>query len=222
MTHLNDISKSILISLAATGLLSFGITAQAASQAKAQETGAQQQSAGEQASQSMQSANQSNVEEKQQAPSNAQKQEPGGKIIFVQQSSQILASSIMGMSIQNGTNKDAAQIGTINDLIMNKQHQLVGIVVGVGGFLGIGQKNVGIPWSDVRDIDPKKGVAVVDVTKKELAKAPAFTTKQEMQQKKKQQEVLQKQRQETKKRQEQQQKAQEIMRQKAQPKQDNP
>ncbi len=196
MYRLNKVSKSIFISLATAGLLSFGITAQAASQTGNQSTDVQSQSSGEQ------------------SDANVAQQGSGGKIIFVQKSSQVLASSIMGMSIQNGTGKDAAQIGTINDLIMNKQHQLVGIVVGVGGFLGIGQKNVGIPWTEVRNINPEKGVAVVDVTKKELSQAPAFTTKHEKKQQEKQQQQLQKQREQAAQQQEKQQKALDLMKQK--------
>ncbi len=94
-------------------------------------------------------------------------------------SSQILASSILSMSIQNRSGDDAKRIGTVNDLIMDKHHKLVGIVVGVGGFLGMGQKNVGIPWSAVANVNSEKRVAVVNVTKAELQEAPAFATTQD-------------------------------------------
>lgn len=109
-----------------------------------------------------------------------------------QESSQVLASSIIGMTIQNSTDKEAEQIGSVNDLIMNEQNQLVGVVVGVGGFLGIGEKNVGIPMAAVTDIDAKKDIAVVTVSKKQLQNAPAFTTKKEQKQEQKQKQMQQK------------------------------
>src|SRR5699024_9165190 len=111
--------------------------------------------------------------------------------ITSQKSSQVLASSLMGLSIQNKQGDDAKSIGTVTDLIMNKDHQLVGIVVGVGGFLGIGQKSVGIPWNEVKNLDPTDGVAIVKVSKKQLEDAPSFTTKE--QQKQKQQQKMQQQ-----------------------------
>lgn len=103
----------------------------------------------------------------------------GVDFIKEEKSSQMLASSILSMSIQDKPGKDADRIGTVNDIIMDKDRKLVGIVVGVGGFLGMGQKNVGIPWSEVKNIDPQRRVAVVNVTKKQLQNAPAFATSQD-------------------------------------------
>lgn len=107
--------------------------------------------------------------------------QPAGEAPFIteQKSSQTLASSIMGMSIHNGTGKDAKDIGKVTDLILDKDHKLTGVVVGVGGFLGIGQKDVGIPWSKVQDIDPEAQVAIVDMSKEALEKAPPFTSIEE-------------------------------------------
>ncbi len=106
----------------------------------------------------------------------------GDQFITAQKSTQVLASSIIGMSIKNSARQDAEEIGTVNDLIMNKDHKLVGVVVGIGGFLGLGQKSVGIPWNEVKNMDPQKGVAVVNVTKKQLQDAPEFKSKQTQQQ----------------------------------------
>src|SRR6185312_12546385 len=99
----------------------------------------------------------------------------GAPFITEQQSSQTLASSIMGMSIHNEPGKDAKTIGKVTDLILDKDHKLAGVVVGVGGFLGLGQKDVGIPWSKVEQINPETHVAVVDMSKEALEKAPPFS-----------------------------------------------
>lgn len=110
-----------------------------------------------------------------------------------QKSSQVLASSLIGITVKNGAGKNAKELGTINDLIMNQQHQLVGVVIGVGGFLGIGQKSVGVSWDAVQNLDPQKGIAVVNATQKQVQNAPSFTTTQEKQQKQKSQQVKQQQ-----------------------------
>src|SRR5215475_4466269 len=42
---------------------------------------------------------------------------------------------------------DNASIGSVNDLLFDKSGKIIGVVVGVGGFLGIGAKNVAIDMS---------------------------------------------------------------------------
>lgn len=172
--------KQLSFAILCSAFLALGTNAQAAS-----ENGNQQNNTQQQSSQSEQQGN-SNQQAHSQQKSSQQKAQGNGKAQFLskQKSSQVLASSIMGMSIKNKASDDADEIGTVNDLIMNKEHKLVGVVVGVGGFLGAGEKSVGIPWSEVKHINLKKGVAVVKVTEDQLDDAPSFTTKQEQQQQK--------------------------------------
>jgi PRC-barrel domain len=42
------------------------------------------------------------------------------------------------------TNKDGQTIGTISDLIVGSGEKIEGVVLGVGGFLGVGEKKVGV------------------------------------------------------------------------------
>lgn len=102
-----------------------------------------------------------------------------GGFITQQKSSQLLATNVIGMSIRNSSSPDAKEIGKVTDLIMDQDHKLVGVVVGVGGFLGIGQKDVGIPWSQVKEIVPDAKTAVVSLSKEQLEKAPEFVTTKE-------------------------------------------
>ncbi len=39
---------------------------------------------------------------------------------------------------------DDAQVGDVNDILFDKGGKILGLIVGVGGFLGIGEKNVAI------------------------------------------------------------------------------
>ena len=53
----------------------------------------------------------------------------------------------MGQAVYTAANEN---IGEINDLIMNKDLDNIVAIVGVGGFLGIGEKDVAIPIGDIQ------------------------------------------------------------------------
>ena len=40
----------------------------------------------------------------------------------------------------------ARTLGDINNVILNEKGDVVAVTIGVGGFLGIGEKNVGVPF----------------------------------------------------------------------------
>lgn len=52
------------------------------------------------------------------------------------------ASKIIGAPVYSGTAEDAEQVGTISDLILTPDGSIGAVVIGVGGFLGIGEKSV--------------------------------------------------------------------------------
>ncbi len=60
-----------------------------------------------------------------------------------------LASNIIGETVYNGIGDDAENIGEVNDIVLGTNDGVEMIVIGVGGFLGIGQKNVAVSWNDV-------------------------------------------------------------------------
>jgi hypothetical protein len=69
-------------------------------------------------------------------------------------------------------------IGEVNDLVMSADGRIHHVVLGVGGFLGIGEKNVSIEWSDLRLMRGSDGklFAVVTKTKDQLQAMPTFST----------------------------------------------
>ncbi|MGB3836965.1 PRC-barrel domain-containing protein [Castellaniella sp.] len=97
-----------------------------------------------------------------------------------QKSTQMLASNIIGMPVKNGTGDDAQDIGKITDLVLNREQKTVNVLVGVGGFLGIGTKEVGVPLNEVK-FNPSTKTAVVAMSKEALEKAPAYVTLEEKQ-----------------------------------------
>jgi sporulation protein YlmC with PRC-barrel domain len=60
------------------------------------------------------------------------------------------ASKLVGVAIYG---PDNTSIGKISDLLMGKDGRIQTVVVGIGGILGIGEKDVAIPFDQVRFSD---------------------------------------------------------------------
>ena len=98
------------------------------------------------------------------------------KFIAQQEDSELLASSLMGKTVYNPADES---LGKINDLVFAKEGGIQAVVVGVGGFLGIGEKNVAVSYGAVQATttqDDGSVKLVLDTTKEELEAAPAYTT----------------------------------------------
>jgi hypothetical protein len=91
-------------------------------------------------------------------------------------SSQIDAQKLIGESIQNVA--DNATIGKVDSVILNSSGKVDKVVVGVGGFLGIGKKDVAVNWSDLQVKDNGKKV-VMDTTKDRLKAMPEYVWPQD-------------------------------------------
>ena len=98
-----------------------------------------------------------------------------GGFLDRQEAGQMRADEIIGASVKNPKDED---VGKINDLIFDKDGKIVGAVVSVGGFLGMGAKSVGVGWDElqVRSSD----AIVVQWTKEELQAAPDFRTQDDI------------------------------------------
>jgi PRC-barrel domain len=69
---------------------------------------------------------------------------------------------------------DGTRIGTIGRLMIDKLSGNVAYaVLSFGGFMGLGEKHLPIPWARLT-YDPTLGGYQLDLTDEELAKAPAF------------------------------------------------
>jgi len=62
------------------------------------------------------------------------------------QPNQLMASKLMGTTVV-GTNNES--IGDVNDVILDRNGQAIAVVIGVGGFLGIGEKDVAVPFQQL-------------------------------------------------------------------------
>ena len=57
------------------------------------------------------------------------------------------ASKMVGLSVYNDKNES---LGSINDFLSDKNGKIVAVVIGVGGFLGVGEHLVAIPFEKVK------------------------------------------------------------------------
>ncbi len=60
------------------------------------------------------------------------------------------ASKLVGLSVYNDNNES---LGSINDLLMDKDGNIKGVVLGVGGFLGVGEHLVAIPFDKMKFVN---------------------------------------------------------------------
>ena len=84
----------------------------------------------------------------------------------------VLISAYFDRSVHN---RAGERIGSVNDLIVSPDTTIAAALVGVGGFLGIGEKEVAVPFSMIevvrRDNDWH---LVIDATKEALKDAPSY------------------------------------------------
>lgn len=57
-----------------------------------------------------------------------------------------LGTRLIGQPVYSSAGDDAEEIGTINDLVFSAEGNITAVVIGVGGFLGIGEKNVAVDF----------------------------------------------------------------------------
>ncbi|MCK0168756.1 PRC-barrel domain-containing protein [Jannaschia sp. S6380] len=81
-----------------------------------------------------------------------------------------------GVALAAGTVDEWDDIGEIGDLIIGVDGNLQSVVVDVGGFLGIGEREVAINWSALRPVYEEDNLQEyflgLNVTREELEAAP--------------------------------------------------
>lgn len=59
-------------------------------------------------------------------------------------------SKVVGLKIYNDGNES---LGSVNDLLFDKEGKIVAAVIGVGGFLGMGEHYVAVPFEKIKWVD---------------------------------------------------------------------
>jgi sporulation protein YlmC with PRC-barrel domain len=84
------------------------------------------------------------------------------------------ADKLIGTSVYN---TEGQSVGSVQDIVFDKDGKIVGVVLKVGGILGIGGKSVGIKWTEVQ-VTPKADAVKVNYTEDQLKVAPDFKTQE--------------------------------------------
>jgi hypothetical protein len=69
-----------------------------------------------------------------------------GQIVSQQQPGQWMASKLIGTTVVGANNES---IGDVNDVLLDRNGQAVAVIIGVGGFLGIGEKDVAVSFNQL-------------------------------------------------------------------------
>jgi sporulation protein YlmC with PRC-barrel domain len=76
---------------------------------------------------------------------------------------------------QNVYDPNNNKIGEIMDVLVDKSGKIDTLIVGVGGFLGAGEKDVAVPFEAIEaTMKDKKMYLVMNTTKNSLKSAPGF------------------------------------------------
>ena len=99
----------------------------------------------------------------------------------------IHASDFIGMRVYraetdtnavDGLQDDWDDIGEINDVLLDSEGNVKAVILGIGGFLGMGERDVSVNMDEIRIVteegDSDDRFLVVNTSKEMLEKAPAF------------------------------------------------
>jgi sporulation protein YlmC with PRC-barrel domain len=97
----------------------------------------------------------------------------GTQFLLKQESGDYLASNLIGKSVYNSQDE---VIGDINDLVSDESGKIVGVLLGSGGFLGIGEKDVAIRFEELKLArDENNDIKVIaNLDQETLASAPDY------------------------------------------------
>jgi len=78
-------------------------------------------------------------------------------------------SKIIGTKVKNSAGES---VGSVDDLVVREKDQVVMAVLSVGGFLGIGDRKVAVPWNELTFGTDR--TITYNVTKEQLKEQPEY------------------------------------------------
>ena len=101
---------------------------------------------------------------------------PGGAtqpMWYTHQTGEMRASKLIGTAVKNQAGES---VGDINEVVLTKEGQIAAVVVGVGGFLGMGEREVAVSFESLRlsHDENKNAVVSLNATKDSLKTAPQW------------------------------------------------
>jgi hypothetical protein len=84
------------------------------------------------------------------------------------------ASKLVGLNVYNDQND---KLGDISELLVDKTGKVAGVVIGVGGFLGMGQHDIMVEMSRLKFVDEPVKTTTTSTTSSTSRPATSTTTK---------------------------------------------
>lgn len=114
------------------------------------------------------------------ATTGAQAGASGELFIAEQQQNAVLADEIIGTTVRTANGES---VGDVQDLLLSENNGVEAILIGVGGFLGMGEKTVAINYQEVQRSRTEDGTLelVLSTDRAALENAPEFTSRDQMQ-----------------------------------------
>jgi sporulation protein YlmC with PRC-barrel domain len=82
-------------------------------------------------------------------------------------------SKLEGLNVYNNNNES---IGEIKDLLVDNSGKIEGVVLGVGGFLGLGEHHVAVPFEQIKFVNEPRPVATTAAPATDTRTAPPVAT----------------------------------------------
>jgi sporulation protein YlmC with PRC-barrel domain len=101
--------------------------------------------------------------------------EQSARFLNEQKPGDVLASKLIGKPAVNSQDET---IGTVSDLVTDPSGKVIAALIGVGGFLGIGEKHVAVRFEDLKltPADNEDVKIVLTMSKETLVSAPDYKT----------------------------------------------
>ena len=80
------------------------------------------------------------------------------------------ASKLVGLNVYNDQNE---KLGDISEILVDKSGKVEGVVIGVGGFLGIGQHDIKVEMSKLKFVDEPVRTSATTTTTSRTTDTPA-------------------------------------------------
>lgn len=89
----------------------------------------------------------------------------------LQTTSRMSPQSMLGMTV---VSYDGQKVGTVDDVLMNRNNRPSELVVSSGGLLGVGAHNVAVDVNSVRYSRERDELVATQLTKEQFANLPAY------------------------------------------------
>jgi sporulation protein YlmC with PRC-barrel domain len=85
------------------------------------------------------------------------------------------ATTVTNFYKQNVYDRSDSKVGEISDVLVSKEGKIDGFIMSVGGFLGIGEKSVAVPFDAIQSTQRNGSWwLTMNATKNQLEQAPGF------------------------------------------------